>query len=294
MKDTARLMGDNLGPVIKKSIYERNGETRSSIYYDPKVDAGKAQHWYCFGMDAPGDVRIFGSADPKHRNMMDYTIQTLLHEGVGHGMDYARIHPKLPGMLKDHHAITTESNAMLVESLFFNPDWLKRVLKLPQAKVDAIMTQAKPYSQAQVLSGIRSELAVIDFERQMYKNPRQDLSKLWWDLQEKYMLKKRPPGPDKATYAYIPHYFSHPAYYPSYFLAEIRRAQVLAHINKKYGSLLTRQAGDYLATYRAKGDTYSWDDLVERMTGKALSVNDLKAEYADFEVPAFKPRRKSA
>ena len=35
----------------------------------------------------------------------------------------------------------------------------------------------------------------------------------------------------------------------------------------------------------SEGELYEWDDIVERMTGKPLGVDAIKAEFADFEVP---------
>jgi peptidyl-dipeptidase A len=286
MQKTAQLMGDDLQKVFEKSTYVKNGETRSSIYFYPGKDDGKSQHWFSFWLNAPDDVRTFGSVDPQHQNMMDYAMSALLHEGIGHGLDGIHLDPNLPYLLRGHHSVTTECHAMLIENLTQDSDWLEKVVGIPKNEAQTLAKKAKLYGQAAALGQMRSMLATIQFERQMYKNPDQDLNKLWWDLQEKYLNVKRPPDGDLPAYACVPHYFSHPAYYQNYFLANLARAQKLEYINKQFGGLLNQQTGEYLRTYRSVGNKFDWDDLIERMTGKPLSADAFKAEFANFQLPA--------
>jgi peptidyl-dipeptidase A len=226
--------------------------------------------------------------------MMDYTMEALLHEATGHGVDGLQIKKTKPFLLRGHHSVTTESHAMLHENLMQSAAWLEKVVGMPHEEAQSLSQKAIAYNQANLLSGIRGMVRLIQFERQMYKNPDQDLNKLWWDLGEKYLGAKRPPEGDLPTYAAIPHFFSHPVYYQNYFLADLARAQKLAHINKHFGGLLTKEAGDYLATYRKVGDSFDWDDLVERMTGKPLGVDALKQEFSGFELPLPAAMKQSA
>jgi peptidyl-dipeptidase A len=285
LQKTAQLMGDDLQGVFSQSIYAKNGEIRSSIYFDPAKDDGKSQHWFSFAVSPPNDARIFGSVDSRYRNAMDTSMSALLHEGAGHSLDVTNIDPTLPYLLREPHPITTESHGMLLENLMQDAQWLEKVVGLPNVEAGTVAQKAQLYGQASSLAQIRNMLAITQFERQMYKNPEQDLNKLWWDLQEKYLGVKRPPEGDLPNFARIPHFFSHPAYYQNYFLADLARAQKLEYIKQHFGGLLTPEAGKYLRTYRKAGAQFNWDDLIERMTDKPLNVDALQKEFETFQLP---------
>jgi Peptidase family M3 len=53
LEKTANLMGNSVQDMITHSVYSKNGETRSSIYFDKAKDDGKSQHWFSFGVHPP-------------------------------------------------------------------------------------------------------------------------------------------------------------------------------------------------------------------------------------------------
>ena len=46
LEKTAHLMGESIQPLVDRSTYEKHGEIRSALYYDPEKDKGKSQHCY--------------------------------------------------------------------------------------------------------------------------------------------------------------------------------------------------------------------------------------------------------
>jgi peptidyl-dipeptidase A len=223
--------------------------------------------------------------DPAHDQMVDYAVETLLHETTGHGLDSRYLSPRLPYLMRNHHAITTESHAMLMEDIVQEPAWWESVVKLPSAKAQAVAAQAQAYTKLQKLRGLRWMVSLIQFERELYRNPGQNLTRLWWQLQKQYLGEEPGDQAKLPVYAGIPHFFSHPVYYQNYFLADLARSQKLETIQTRYGSLLTPEAGDYLKTYRKVGQRYDWDDLVERMTGEPLGVKAIQRELSGLTLP---------
>src|SRR5574344_71488 len=70
----------------------------------------------------------------------------------------------------------------------------------------------------------------------MYENPDQDLSKLWFEMRNKYEMRNMP---DKIVneWANIPHLLSCPAYLQNYFRAEIMQNQMYDTAHKTLGNL---------------------------------------------------------
>lgn len=274
LEKTAQAMGTTIKDILAKS----------DLYYDP--NRPKAQHWFCFGIDSPSDVRALENIDPQFQKRMGYAFSTSLHEVKGHGLDFAEIDPAMPSTLRDHHSITTESNAMLIENLVNDAGWFQKIMGLPEAEAKALSQKAVTYNTAQKLCNMRAMMATIDFERKMYALPDTDLTlnklnDLWWQTQSSYLFEQKPAGRNNPDWARVPHYAGAPAYYHNYFIAELRRAQVLATINQQFaqqGGLLSPEAGEYLRQHRKGGLTYQWDEIIQRMTGKALGVDAFMQE----------------
>jgi peptidyl-dipeptidase A len=116
----------------------------------------------------------------------------------------------------------------------------------------------------------------------MYRNPDQDLGRLWWDLKKRYQFLNPPDDPSRPDYGAKTHIVSTPAYYHNYMLGDLFACQLHDHVATKvlgmsdpgkvsfYGS---KKAGDYLLDeVFAPGNLYSWKELIQRTTGGPLSA----------------------
>lgn len=130
---------------------------------------------------------------------------------------------------------------------------------------------------------------MLRFEKAMYENPDQDLSKLWWDLVEKYQGLKRPEGRNAPDYGSKIHIVSPPVYYHNYMMGQLFASQVhhtiarevfggkspdtiLYNDNPKVGEFMKRRVF-------APGRTMPWNALTKFATGEELNP---KAFAADF------------
>ena len=118
-------------------------------------------------------------------------------------------------------------------------------------------------------------LTLINFEKQMYKNPEQDLAKLWHEMKVKYQNRSENEDIDNG-WATIPHFLSHPAYYQNYFRATIIKAQIYNYLVSKLGNLTeNKNTAETLKNELFKfGISLEENELVEKLTGKNLSVDD--------------------
>jgi peptidyl-dipeptidase A len=254
---------------------------------DLKARPGKNPHAFCTDIDREGDVRVLANVEPN-----DYWASTLLHE-FGHSVystNTNNIPATLPYALRwEAHILTTEGVAMMFERLSKRGKFLTAMgLKVDDLKeFDETGSKTLRY---RLLIFSRWCQVMLRFEKGMYEDPDQDLSKLWWDLVEKYQKVKRPLGRKAPDYASKIHIVSAPVYYHNYMMGELFASQLHHAIakevykgadpntviyvgNKAVGAFMKKKVF-------APGRTLTWNELTEFATGKPL---DAKAFAADFK-----------
>jgi peptidyl-dipeptidase A len=256
---------------------------KSDLYEKP----GKKPHAYCIDIDRSGDVRILANL----RNNEKWT-GTLLHE-MGHAVYDKYFDFSLPFFLRaNSHIFTTEAIAELFGRLTRNPLWLKKVLGVPEAKLAKIEKDIRFGLRLTMLVFARWTLTMVNFERELYRDPEQDLNALWWKLKARYQLQTPPAGRNAPDWAAKIHFTSSPVYYHNYMLGEMMASQLSQHIAREILKSddpraldLSGQAavGQFLKEkIFAVGARLRWDDLLIQATGETLNpvhfVNQFVAE----------------
>jgi peptidyl-dipeptidase A len=245
---------------------------RSDLYERP----GKYQHAYCQDMDRRGDTRVVCNVKPTEQWM-----GTMLHE-CGHAV-YDKYHdPALPFLLREPaHTLSTEAIAIMMGRFSTDGAWMARYLGLSRDEVVQVDTQLHAYDRASHLIFTRWDLTVCHFERAMYRDPQQDLNKLWWDLVEKFQMVKRPDGRNQPDWAAKIHIACYPAYYQNYMLGTMTAFQLLEYIythvlNGRTDRFVdSSQVGEFLHERFFKlGSRYDWNGALKSATGE-----ELKPEY---------------
>ena len=255
---------------------------RSDLYEKP----GKSPHAFCTDIDRAGDVRVLANIV---RNQ--YWMSTMLHE-LGHAVYSSKNIPQsVPYLVRsDAHILCTEGVAMMFERFAKSGDWLKQMgVDVPD--VAAYNEAGHQMRRDQLLIFSRWCQVMLRFEAAMYRDPNQDLNKLWWDLVEKYQLVKRPEDRDAPDYASKIHVVSAPAYYHNYMMGELFATQLHAAIarevlkskdpttaiyydNKAVGKFMNEKVF-------AKGRILPWNDLTKFATGEPLNAKAFAAEFAE-------------
>jgi peptidyl-dipeptidase A len=252
---------------------------RSDLYEKP----GKSPHAFCTDIDRAGDVRVLANIRPT-----EYWMGTMLHE-LGHSVYSSKNIPAaLPWPVRsDAHILCTEGVAMMFERFSKNADWLKEFgVEVPdRAKYNAAGARMR---RDRLLIFSRWAQVMFRFEKELYRDPSQDLNKLWWDLVEKYQLLKRPEGRSAPDYASKIHVVSAPAYYHNYLLGELFACQVHAAIARDV--LKQTNAADAIYTRDPRvgqfmkdkvfspGALRNWNDLTRFATGEDLNPKAFAAE----------------
>jgi len=256
---------------------------RRSDLYEKK---GKSPHAFETNIDKEGDIRIL--ANIKNN---EYWLDTMLHES-GHAVYDKYVDKNLPFLLRQYaHISTTEAIAMLFGRLAKNAYWLQKMLNLSDEERKKIENEAFKTLQAQELIFSRWTQVMFRFERELYKNPNQNLNKLWWDLVKKYQLINPPKGRNMPDYASKIHLSTSPAYYHNYLIGELIASQIHHHIVKNIlkdndlksaNYIGNKEVGAYLIKHIfSEGAILKWDILIEKATGEKLTPKYFAEQFID-------------
>jgi len=261
---------------LSVSMYQKMGWKLEDlpIQFDLFPREGKNQHGFCFGIDVPNDVRILANL----RNNMG-SLETLNHE-AGHAVYDAGISDHLPVFDRiSASSAMTEAVAMLMESLpYREKDFLMEKTEMPEE----LMERLDKKRRKDLVNFVRTSLFYINFEKELYENPDQDVKKLWFDMKKKYSMKNIP---DKLNneWATIPHFLSHPAYIQNYLRAEIMAAQMYKSATQKLGPLTqnTATADFFRKKMFRHGVSLDENEIIKRMTGSILKPDAFSEQMKD-------------
>jgi peptidyl-dipeptidase A len=245
----------------------------SDLYEKP----GKCPHAFCADLNRAGDIRVLANVKP---NL--YWAGTILHE-LGHGVYDKNIRADVPFVLHEaSHAITTEGIAEMFGALVKNEEWLTKVLGIAPDEAARVGRAARESLRIEQLMFSRWTQVMLRFEQGLYKDPNQDLGRLWSDLRKRYQLLNSPEPASRPDYAAKMHILTHPVYYQCYMMGELFAAQVKNHVARKVLGLKdARQtsfyeqpkAGEFLReNIFGPGDEYSWAEITQRATGEPLTA----------------------
>lgn len=255
-------MGMDVAPILQRSdMFEREG---------------KCQHAFCMHVDRRGDIRTLNNVKSSMR-----WLETVLHE-LGHAVYDLYIDPALPWILREPpHMIPTEAMALLAGRQAFRKESLKTLLGDAPEK---LLAKAERSLMRRQLIFSRWVFVMTFFESELYRNPDQDLSALWWSLVEKYQKIPRPANREsQCDWATKYHMGLAPVYYFSYLLGETFASAIQEAFQRECGPVpfASPATGRFLRDRLfAPGDRMSWDALVQFVTGERLNpeawVNEFK------------------
>lgn len=259
VEDLARKTYSGMGYDIDE--LQKQGKLTLDLY--PRK--GKNTHGFCFGIEAGKDSRILA-------NLMNnvQSLDTLNHE-LGHCVYDLGISAKLPYLDKaPASSAVTEAIAMMMGDIMKKENILKG--KVP----DELLKKFKESLKDDEANFVSRSLQIIEFERELYKNPDQNPAKLWAKMRSKYLNRHEAADNEWAT---IPHYLTHPGYYQNYFRATLMKAQIYNHLNEELGNITENSK---TAEYMNKnifelGASLDEYELIKKLTGKEFGVDDFAA-----------------
>ena len=257
-------MGIDVRPILKRS--------------DMNERPGKNQHAFCINIDREGDVRTLNNI----RETIKW-LETVLHE-LGHAIYDVGFDKSLPWLLREPpHMITTEAMALIAGRQAYRYDALCKLIGKSEKK-EPLMRKADESLRRRQLIFSRWVLVMTNFESELYRDPKQDLNRLWWQMVEKYQKIRAPKGREgKNDWAAKFHIGLAPVYYFSYLLGEMFASAIEESLIKVAGSrdLDSEKAGHFLQQKLfMPGNRISWSDLILQMTGESLTPDAWIRQFA--------------
>ena len=248
---------------------------RASLY----EREGKSQHAFCMDVDREGDVRVLCNIQKNERWM-----STMLHE-FGHAVYDKFSDRSIPFLLRTPaHILTTEAIAMLNGRMSKSPEWLVKIAGLSEADARAVAAAAWKVLRSEMLIFLRWAITFVRFEREVYRDPEQNLNRLWWEYVERYQKITPPPNRDVADWASKYHLSNSPAYYQNYVLGELMASQVLRFVHreivKSESFVGNPEVGAYLVEKIFRpGTRYPWNEMLKRATGEKLNPEHFVQQF---------------
>ena len=261
------LINYNVEDISKKTyagmgydINKLQGEGKITLDLYPRK--GKNTHGFCFGVEAGKDSRILA-------NLMNNvnSLDTLNHE-LGHCMYDLGLSLNLPFIDRSpSSSAVTEAVAMMMGDIMKKEDVLKNIVP------EDLLTRFKESLKDDEANFVSRSLEIIDFERELYRNPDQNPAELWAEMRGKYLNRYDTADNEWAT---IPHFLSHPGYYQNYFRATLMKAQIYNHLHKTLGNITENtETAKYMdKNIFALGASVEEYDLIKQLTGKEFGVED--------------------
>ncbi len=223
---------------------------------------GKNQHAFCINIDREKDVRTLNNVKSTCKWQ-----ETVLHE-LGHGVYELGMDSSLPWLLREPpHMITTEAIALIAGRQAYRP---KSLQFLTPESSKALQEKAEISLKRRQLIFSRWVLVMTYFERELYRDPEQDLQTLWWKIVEKYQKIVSSGSPSKCDWAAKYHIAVAPVYYFSYLLGEL----FASTLEEQIDLFPSEKTGQFLIEKVFKpGNSLNWNDLIVHATGKKLNAS---------------------
>jgi peptidyl-dipeptidase A len=196
----------------------------------------------------------------------------------GHTSHYKNISEDIPYLLKDPNTVVSEGVATFFENLSLDYIWLKSEFPMDSANSKKFDLICRHFFQVDRLFRCRKLLVFSEFEREIYRDPEQNLGELWYQLNLKYLGIHPPDEKSTADWAASKYAANFPCNIHNYILADLFAAQLQHTLEKgilhegKSQYQNNKAIGNFLVSrlYRY-GDLLPWEKLIEKVTGEPLN-----------------------
>lgn len=155
----------------------------------------------------------------------------------------------------------------LISDIVFTKDYVMAAAWLDKYQ----WKKLRPWLESRRVIELREQLALIQFELDMYENPNRDLKELFWDIYERFMLVT----PQRELYPWAKHFelISEPAAQFCGLYSRLISAQTFAHAVREFDSVEGNpDFGVFLShAYYGPGATRGWSDLLLDGLGERLN-----------------------
>lgn len=223
-------------------------------------------------VDFKNDIRLVAGITNTHEG-----LYRIMHLG-GHASHYKSIRDDIPYLLKTPNLIVAEGIARYFEYMTYDYAWLKNEISPDRKTLKNVMLVSRHLLEVDRLFRCRKYLAMAEFEREIYRDPDQNLDSLWCDINLKYLGQKMSSEKGVCVWAVNKYSTSLSCTIHNFVLADIFAAQLQHTIKKNVtdktnGTIQNNKAiGWYLNNnLYSYGNLLPWEELVVKATGEPLN-----------------------
>lgn len=239
---------------------------------DLRAKKGKSAGTIFFNVDFRNDLRMMASIQENTEGM-----RKMMHL-CGHASHFKNISDNIPYLLKYPNSVVAEGISSFFENLTMNSDWLQSEFEMDSVRSHEYKLLCMHFMQVDRMYRFRRLLVKSFFEREIYRNPDQNLGELWYQLNEKYLGIKPPKDPNTTDWATNSYFTSFSCSVHNVVLAELFAGQLRHYMEKNIltgkntGYQYNKMVGEFLISQIYQyGDLITWDRLIEQATGEPLN-----------------------
>lgn len=269
------------GATLTLDLIDRKGKYENGFMHGPQPA------WYNKGQWTPARINFTANAIPNKVGAGFRALETFFHEG-GHAAHFSNVQQNAPCFGQEFAPTSVayaETQSMFCDSVLSDADWRTRYAKndkgesFPMELIEEAIRQSQPTKAL----GIRGMLTVCYVEKALYEMSDSELTPenvltMIRATEKKFSMLNAGGRPILA----VPHLLAgeSSAYYHGYVLADMAVYQTRDYFFEKYGYITDNpNVGPELAAgYWASGNSVSFMELVEKMTGKPFSADAIVAD----------------
>ncbi len=242
-----------------------------SLHFAPQLTERLPYPAFCWPVHTPDDVRLAISP----QNGWEAYIEIARAFGQALLAGFTR-QPSY--LLRGQSPAYVAGMGAFLARIAADPVWLRRRRLLPdsrRARIDQL-------SYDMLILRLRLLMALSVFECRVYETPDVDLSVVWGEIQEAFLLLPNTPW---TGWAAQPDYIFRPIHLQHEVIGEIIASQAVNYLHQRFGPLFENpELIEFLSeAFYSNGATHDWVDQVRIATGKFLSNKALFSEVAGEE-----------
>lgn len=267
--------------TLKLDLVDRAGKYENGFMHGPRVAGFSGNNKW-----TPAHINFTSNAVPGQSGSGYRAIETLFHEG-GHAAHFANILAKAPCFAQEFAPTSVayaETQSMFMDRLLGDADWRALYAKDMHGNAMPLELMERAFHEEHPFRGweVRAMMTVPFAERALYEFSDRDLNPdnvLAMSRSVERDLQGLRAG-TRPVLA-VPHLLSGEAsaYYHGYVLALMGVYQTRDFFLKRDGYITNnpRVGGDLADAYWASGNALTFDETLEKLTGRSLSADGLVA-----------------
>ncbi len=262
---------------ISASFYKECGLDVQDILNESIINSDELDSKINFfiNVDPYKDMRILANVN---NNLQGLKVMMFL---CSQAATFKHVSCDLPYLLVYPNPIISEGVGDFFTNDIVHYGWLKEFVGVAPKDTALMKIVCKHAYQIEKITKSRKMLTMAVFEKTLYENPDQNLGKLWWELNSKYLGYNKPDSILACDWAMNDYFLLMAGATQTELFAELFAAQLSNKIKTSYEGLITDSLkvskSEFVGDFMKKnifqyGNVLPWNELIEQATDEKLTA----------------------